>query len=282
MALGAVAGMQGAVDRTLTFARERKPSAGRSPATRRSATSSSTSPRPSTPAAASRTTRCSASTPAEPGARGDDGQARHPACRVRRHGRARLQIHGGAGYMRVRDRAHGPGDARLGPIGGGTDEVMREILARPWASEWPAGVARLEPHPCVRPSPARPAPATLGVPPAAQDSIDGPRQTRARPRGDAMGVLDERWRSSPAAPAASASDGRAAERARREGRDQRPRRRRRPPDRRGDRRRHRGLRRRPDRPGAPPTNWSRRPSTRSAASTSSSTTPARWTRPCTR
>ncbi len=46
-----------------------------------------------------------------------------------------LQIHGGAGYMRGDD---GPPaqieraarDARLGPIGGGSDEIMREILGR--------------------------------------------------------------------------------------------------------------------------------------------------------
>jgi acyl-CoA dehydrogenase len=46
-----------------------------------------------------------------------------------------LQIHGGAGYMRgdggpsawVERAAR---DARLGPIGGGSDEIMREILGR--------------------------------------------------------------------------------------------------------------------------------------------------------
>ncbi len=46
-----------------------------------------------------------------------------------------LQIHGGAGYMRGDD---GPPhsieraarDARLGPIGGGSDEIMREILTK--------------------------------------------------------------------------------------------------------------------------------------------------------
>jgi acyl-CoA dehydrogenase len=46
-----------------------------------------------------------------------------------------LQIHGGAGYVR---EDGGPSawveraarDARLGPIGGGTDEIMREILSR--------------------------------------------------------------------------------------------------------------------------------------------------------
>jgi acyl-CoA dehydrogenase len=51
-----------------------------------------------------------------------------------------LQLHGGAGYMREYEiRAHtgvngrGSGvarDACLGPIGGGTDEVMKEILGK--------------------------------------------------------------------------------------------------------------------------------------------------------
>ena len=49
-----------------------------------------------------------------------------------------LQLHGGAGYMREYEiRATRPQrgsgmarDARLGPIGGGTDEVMKEILGK--------------------------------------------------------------------------------------------------------------------------------------------------------
>ena len=46
-----------------------------------------------------------------------------------------LQIHGGAGYMRGDDGPPHPieraaRDARLGPIGGGSDEIMREILAK--------------------------------------------------------------------------------------------------------------------------------------------------------
>ncbi|MHB8533511.1 MAG: acyl-CoA dehydrogenase family protein [Solirubrobacteraceae bacterium] len=46
-----------------------------------------------------------------------------------------LQIHGGAGYMRGDDGPPHPieravRDARLGPIGGGSDEIMREILGR--------------------------------------------------------------------------------------------------------------------------------------------------------
>jgi acyl-CoA dehydrogenase len=41
-----------------------------------------------------------------------------------------VQIHGGAGYMREYGIERAFRDARLGPIGGGTDEIMREILGR--------------------------------------------------------------------------------------------------------------------------------------------------------
>jgi acyl-CoA dehydrogenase len=43
---------------------------------------------------------------------------------------AAVQIHGGAGYMREYGIERLYRDARLGPIGGGTDEIMREILSR--------------------------------------------------------------------------------------------------------------------------------------------------------
>jgi acyl-CoA dehydrogenase len=41
-----------------------------------------------------------------------------------------LQIHGGAGYMREYEIERAVRDSRLGPIGGGTDEIMKEILGR--------------------------------------------------------------------------------------------------------------------------------------------------------
>ncbi len=41
-----------------------------------------------------------------------------------------LQIHGGYGYMREYGIERALRDARLGPIGGGTDEVMKEIVGR--------------------------------------------------------------------------------------------------------------------------------------------------------
>jgi len=41
-----------------------------------------------------------------------------------------LQIHGGAGYMQEYEIERSVRDARLGPIGGGTDEIMKEIIGR--------------------------------------------------------------------------------------------------------------------------------------------------------
>ena len=41
-----------------------------------------------------------------------------------------LQIHGGAGYMKEYEIERAARDTRLGPIGGGTDEIMKEILGR--------------------------------------------------------------------------------------------------------------------------------------------------------
>ena len=41
-----------------------------------------------------------------------------------------VQIHGGYGYMREYEVERVLRDARLGPIGGGTDEIMKEILGR--------------------------------------------------------------------------------------------------------------------------------------------------------
>jgi acyl-CoA dehydrogenase len=41
-----------------------------------------------------------------------------------------LQIHGGVGYMKETGIERAVRDLRLGPIGGGTDEIMREILGK--------------------------------------------------------------------------------------------------------------------------------------------------------
>ena len=65
-----------------------------------------------------------------------------------------LQIHGGAGYMREYWVERAARDARLGPIGGGSDEIMREILGRSSGSDSrlnPAGGGREG----ARPSPLR-------------------------------------------------------------------------------------------------------------------------------
>jgi acyl-CoA dehydrogenase len=41
-----------------------------------------------------------------------------------------VQIHGGYGYMKEYDVERGLRDARLGPIGGGSSEIMKEIIGR--------------------------------------------------------------------------------------------------------------------------------------------------------
>jgi acyl-CoA dehydrogenase len=41
-----------------------------------------------------------------------------------------IQLHGGAGYMKEYEVERAARDTRLGPIGGGTDEIMKEILGK--------------------------------------------------------------------------------------------------------------------------------------------------------
>jgi len=41
-----------------------------------------------------------------------------------------VQLHGGAGYMKEYEVERAARDTRLGPIGGGTDEIMKEILGK--------------------------------------------------------------------------------------------------------------------------------------------------------
>lgn len=41
-----------------------------------------------------------------------------------------LQLHGGAGYMKEYEVERALRDARLGPIGGGTDEIMKDVVGR--------------------------------------------------------------------------------------------------------------------------------------------------------
>ena len=60
---------------------------------------------------------------------GNPGEALHPARRVEVADEV-IQIHGGYGYMAEYGVERAYRDARLGPIGGGTDEVMKEILCK--------------------------------------------------------------------------------------------------------------------------------------------------------
>jgi alkylation response protein AidB-like acyl-CoA dehydrogenase len=41
-----------------------------------------------------------------------------------------VQVHGGYGYMMEFPAQRAWRDARLGPIGGGTTEIMKEIIAK--------------------------------------------------------------------------------------------------------------------------------------------------------
>jgi acyl-CoA dehydrogenase len=58
------------------------------------------------------------------------GQARSPNAAVLEIADESLQIHGGYGYMREYGIERAVRDARLGPIGGGTDEIMKEIIGK--------------------------------------------------------------------------------------------------------------------------------------------------------
>jgi acyl-CoA dehydrogenase len=75
---------------------------------------------------------------------GGDGPSAEPAAVLRSVAMAKLvtqrlafevadecvQVHGGAGYMMEYPAQRAWRDARLGPIGGGTDEIMKEIVAK--------------------------------------------------------------------------------------------------------------------------------------------------------
>ncbi len=130
MALGAVGGMQWCIDRTIAYAKERE-AFGR-------------------PIGKFQTIRHKI---AEMALKHETGKAMtYNALRLFHHGHDALrevtlaklftqraafevadeavQIHGGYGYMREYHVERALRDARLGPIGGGTDEVMKEIVGR--------------------------------------------------------------------------------------------------------------------------------------------------------
>ena len=130
MALGAVAGMQGAVDRTLAYARERtafgRPLTGHQ-AIRHKLVDLATTVH---------TCRCVTHDALERFHAGEEPVREVTMAKLVTQRAAFdvmdacLQIHGGAGYMREYEIERMARDARLGPIGGGTDEVMREILSK--------------------------------------------------------------------------------------------------------------------------------------------------------
>ena len=131
MALGAVGGMQATFERTLEYAKERagvrapdRPLPGDPPQARRRWR---------------RRSRRRATSPTRALRLFISGQdalkevsmaklfACHAAVEVADEA---VQIHGGYGYMREYDVERALRDARLGPIGGGTDEIMKEIIGK--------------------------------------------------------------------------------------------------------------------------------------------------------
>ena len=143
MALGAVGAMHRRDrEHARPTRRSARRSAARSPATRRSATSSPTChhrahrPLPDLRRAAPLRRR------RERGAARSRWPSSSPSARAFEVMDQCLQLHGGAGYMREYEIERMARDARLGPIGGGTDEIMREILAKTLRSLSRARLAR--------------------------------------------------------------------------------------------------------------------------------------------
>jgi acyl-CoA dehydrogenase len=130
MALGTVAGMQLAFEKTLAFARERQ-AFGRSiskfQVVRHQLADIETT---------THTSRCLTYDALRRFAAGHDATRQVTMAKLVTQRAAVevmdacVQIHGGAGYMREYGIERMYRDARLGPIGGGTDEIMREILSR--------------------------------------------------------------------------------------------------------------------------------------------------------
>jgi acyl-CoA dehydrogenase len=130
MCLGTVASMQYALERTMRYAKDRRafgrPIGGFQVIRHRLADMATTV----------HTARCLTYDALTRFARGEDAVqqvtmaklfTQRAACDVMDEA---VQIHGGAGYMREYGIERLYRDARLGPIGGGTDEIMREILSR--------------------------------------------------------------------------------------------------------------------------------------------------------
>ncbi|HEY8637949.1 MAG TPA: acyl-CoA dehydrogenase family protein [Solirubrobacteraceae bacterium] len=130
MALGSVAGMQRAFDRTVEYAKERQ-AFGR-PLTGFQALRHKFADMASTIHAG----RCVTYDALERFSQGEDVVQEVTMAKLLTQRACFdvmdtcLQIHGGAGYMVEYGIERAARDARLGPIGGGTDEIMREILAK--------------------------------------------------------------------------------------------------------------------------------------------------------
>ena len=132
MAIGAVGAMQRLIEITVAYASSAKPSAARSASSRRSATTSPRwRPRPRPPAP-SPTTPCASSTAARTASARSAWPSSSPSAPSLEIADQSLQIHGGYGYMREYGIERAVRDARLGPIGGGTDEIMKEIIGKRW------------------------------------------------------------------------------------------------------------------------------------------------------
>jgi acyl-CoA dehydrogenase len=130
MALGAVAGMEVALERTIAYARARRafgrPLTGHQAVRHRLAELQTTA----------HTCRCTTYDALRRFVAGEDAVREVTMAKLATQRAAFdvmdacLQLHGGAGYMREYEIERMARDARLGPIGGGTDEVMKEILAK--------------------------------------------------------------------------------------------------------------------------------------------------------
>jgi acyl-CoA dehydrogenase len=130
MALGAVGAMEVALERTTAFTRERRafgrPLTGHQAVRHRLADLATTA----------HTGRCLAYDALRRFVEGQDAVREVTMAKLFTQraafevADACLQLHGGAGYMREYEIERIARDARLGPIGGGTDEIMREILAK--------------------------------------------------------------------------------------------------------------------------------------------------------
>jgi acyl-CoA dehydrogenase len=130
MALGAVGGMQATFERTLEYALERQAfgrQIGRFQAIRHKLAAMATK----IEAARDLTYQCLRLFITGQDALKEVSMAKLYACRAAVEvADEAVQIHGGYGYMREYEVERALRDARLGPIGGGTDEIMKEIIGK--------------------------------------------------------------------------------------------------------------------------------------------------------